>query len=103
MSVKLARTGELPATVAERVNGQERSLVERVFRVRRNVNCFDDVAFLQKFGVDGLGPVDILGQIQSAWSIQRAPEVKAELVAEGWTCHSLESAKLNENFTTAQH
>ena len=48
-------------SLAERVNGQERSFVERVFGVRSNMNCFNNVAFLHQFGVDSFGSVDSLG------------------------------------------
>ena len=85
------------------MNGQERALVERVFRVGGNVDCFDDVTFLHQFGVDGFGSIDVLGQIQSARSFDGAPKIEAEFVAVGWICHVLESAMLKENFTASQY
>ena len=79
--------------LAESMNGQEGALVERVFRVSGDVDGLDDVTFLFELGVDRLGAVDVPCQIESTGSIQRAPKVEAEFVAEGWAGHVLESAQ----------
>jgi len=68
---------------------QELSVAHFVLGVSRHVNHFYDVAFGNQAGIDRFGVMKILGQVESAGHIERAPKVKTEFVVDSGTNHVL--------------
>jgi hypothetical protein len=72
-----------------RMERQELSVAHFVFSIRRRVNEFYDVAFGDQAGIYRFGVMKILGKVECAGHIDRAPKVKTEFVVDRRTNHAL--------------
>jgi hypothetical protein len=75
--------------LAERMERLELSVAHFAFSIRRRVNQFYDVAFGDQAGIYRFGVMKILGEVESARHVDRAPKVKTEFVVDRGTHHVL--------------